>query len=351
MNNILVSQPVPRRGAPIAVSNWTNSMKTLLIGALAVSTACALGSAAAAERTYPIRTVKIIVPASAGTGADIVARNLAQRLAETWGQPVIIEKRDGASGTIGAAVVAKAPPDGYTLVMAFLNHVISPALYDNIPFDILRDFKPIVRTARAPMVIFAHPSFPANSIQELIALAKVRANAKNPIFFGSPGRASVNALSIEMLKQKANIEMTQAPYKGNAQMVTDVLGNQIPLGAAVIGAVLPQVQAGKLKIIAVTAGKRSASLPNSPTVSEAGIANYDVAAWNGLLAPAGTPDAIINEIYTQSARIMQSREVLDVLQKQGLDVAVMNPAEFKEYMAAEVATWAKLVKESGTTAQ
>ncbi len=200
------------------------------------------------------------------------------------------------------------------------------------------------------MVIFANPALPANTIQELVALAKVRAGTNNPIFFGSSGRATLNALAIEMLKQKANIQMTQTPYKGTAQMVTDVMGNQISLGAAVIGAVLPQVQAGKLKILAVTSGKRSASLPNSPTVTEAGIPNYDVAAWNGLLAPAGTPDAIINEIYLQSARIMQSREMVELMSKQGQDVAVMNPAEFKDYLGTEVIAWAKVVKESGTKA-
>ena len=315
----------------------------LALGAAAVLLAA---GGQAGEAPYPNRSVKIIVPASPGTGADVVARTLAGRLSDAWKQPVVIENRDGASGNFGAAVVAKAPPDGYTLMMAFLNHAISPALYPNLSFDIIQDFKPIVRTAVAPMVIFAHPSFAANSIPELIALAKTRTGS-NQLFFGSPGMASVNGLAVEMLKSKAGIQMTQTPYKGNAQMVTDVLGNQIPMATAVIAAVLPNLQAGKLKALAVTSAKRSSSLPNLPTVAEAGIEGYDVAAWNGLLAPAGTPDAIINEIYQTSVRVMQTPEVNGQLQKLGMDLALLNPAEFRTYLAREVLEWNKVVKETG----
>lgn len=321
-----------------------------LAGALALCCGSLLTSAHAAEAKYPNRPVKIIVPASAGTGADTVARILANRLAETWGQGVVVENRDGASGNLGAAIVAKAPPDGYTLMMAFLNHAISPALYTNIPFDIIKDFKPIVRTSVAPMVIFAHPSFPANNIPELIALAKQRTGS-NQLFFGSPGMASVNGLAVEMLKSKAGIQMTQTPYKGNAQMVTDVLGNQIPMATAVIAAVQGHLQTGKAKALAVTSIKRSASLPNVPTVAEAGLAGFDVSAWNGLLAPAGTPDAIVNEIWQTSNRVMQAKEVNDQLIKLGLDLALMNPAEFSAFLQREVQEWGKVVRETGVKAE
>ncbi len=327
------------------------ALEQLLIGTLLLCTVLMFGlsQATAAERSWPTRAVKIIVPASVGTGADMVARILGQRLSEAWGQPVVIENRDGASGNLGAAIVAKAPPDGYTLVMAFLNHAISPSLYSNIPFDIVRDFKPIVRTAVAPMVIFAHPSFVPNSIPELITLAKTRTN-NNQIFFGSPGMASVNGLALEILKSRAGIEMTHTPYKGSAQMVTDVLGNQIPMATSVIAAVLPQLQAGKIKALAVTSAKRSSSLPNVPTVAEAGLDNYDVAAWNGLLAPLGTPDAIIAEVYSTTIRVMQTREVNEQLQKLGMDLALQNPAEFKAYITNEVQQWAKIVKDTGAKA-
>ena len=303
-----------------------------------------------ADRPYPTRTVTIIVPASAGTGADVVARLVGQRLAEAWGQPVVIENKEGASGSIGAAQVAKAPPDGYTLCMAFLNHAISPALYTNIPFDILTDFKPIVRTTVAPMFIVANPSFPPNSITELVKYAKAR-KGSSPIFFGSPGMGSVNGLSLEMLKEKGDFDMTHVPYKGNAQMMTDIVGNQVSLGAAVIAAVSPHVKAGKLKVLAITSEKRSASFPEVPSVSEAGIKDYDVAAWNGLLAPANTPDSIVTEIYSSVAKVMEGTEFKRRLDTLGLDLALLNPVQFKSYLSNEVAKWASVVKKSGAKAE
>ncbi len=333
----------PSSSNPSAPTMPITRLAHLVFGAAALLLAAGLQ---AADPSYPSRGVKIIVPASPGTGADVVARTLASRLSETWKQPVVIQNIAGASGNAGAATVAKAAPDGYTLMMAFLNHAISPALYPNLPFDIIKDFKPVVRTAVAPMVIFAHPSFAANSIPELIALAKTR-TGNNQIFFGSPGMASVNGLAIEILKSKAGIHMTHTPYKANAQMVTDVLGNQIPMATAVIAAVLPNLQAGKLKALAVTSARRSSSLPNLATVAEAGIDGYDVAAWNGLLAPAGTPDAVINEIYQTSARVMQAPEVNGQLQKLGMDLALLNPAEFRTYLAREVQEWGKVVRETG----
>jgi len=297
-------------------------------------------------RAFPSRAVTIIVPASAGTGADIVARLLSQRLSEVWGQAVTVVNRDGASGNIGAAAVAKSAPDGYTLCMAFLNHSISPSLYSNLQYDIVKDFKPIVRTSIAPMVIVANPNFPANTIPELIALAKTR-TAGNEIFFGSPGMGSVNGLSLEMLKQKASISMTQTPFKGNAQMMTDIMGNQIPLGAIVIAAALPHIKSGKLKALGVTSKSRSSSLPYVATVEEAGISGFDVSAWNGLLAPANTPDTIINEIYSAAFKIIESQSFKDKLTGQGLEPAALNPVQFREYISKEVTQWGKVVNESG----
>lgn len=324
-------------------------MKKCLAFAMGALALCAGLPADSADRAYPARTVTIIVPASAGTGADVVARLVGQRLAEVWGQPVVVENKEGASGSIGAAQVAKAQPDGYTLCMAFLNHAISPALYSNIPFDILTDFKPIVRTTVAPMFIVANPGFPPNSIAELIKYAKER-KGSSPIFFGSPGKASVNGLSIEMLKEKGDFDMTHVPYKGNAQMITDIVGNQVSLGAAVIAAVSPHVKTGKLKVLAITSEKRSASFPDVPSVSEAGIKDYDVAAWNGLLAPANTPDAIITEIHAVVAKVMEGPEFKRRLDTLGLDLALLNPPQFRSYLASEVAKWAAVVRKSGAKA-
>jgi tripartite-type tricarboxylate transporter receptor subunit TctC len=303
-----------------------------------------LGSGATAAQDYPSKPVKIIVPFSPGTAADIVARQLGPRLAEIWGQGVVVENQGGAGGVIGANTVAKAAPDGYTLVMVGINHAINPSLYKDIPYDTARDFTPIVRVAIAPLAIIAHPSFPANTIPELIALAKAKPGT---IMYGSGGNGSVTHLSFELLKSKTGIAMTHVPYKGIAQMMTDVLGNQIPLASPAAATALPQVQSGKLKAIAITSARRSSSFPTVPTVTEGGVPDYDVSAWNGLLAPARTPEAIIAKIHADVVKVAQSKEFIEALQKQAMDVDLLDPAQFRTFFASELDKWSKLVKESG----
>jgi tripartite-type tricarboxylate transporter receptor subunit TctC len=293
---------------------------------------------------YPAKPVKIVVPFSPGTAADIVARQLGSRLSETWGQGVVIENQMGAGGNIGAASVAKAAPDGYTLLMVGINNVINPSLYKDTGYDMMRDFKPIARVASAPLAIVAHPSFQANSIGELIALAKSRPNT---VLYGSGGNGSVTHLSFELLKTRAGIEMTHVPYKGISQMMTDALGNQIPLASPAAASALPHVKAGKLKALAITSAKRSSVMPEVPTVAESGIADYDVAAWNGLLAPARTPDDIVARIHADTVKAARSREFMEQLQKQAMELELLGPAEFRAFLAAELAKWSKLVKDSG----
>ena len=303
-----------------------------------------LAAQGAAAQAYPSKPVKIVVPFSPGTAADIVARQLGSRLSEAWGQGVVIENQMGAGGNIGAASVAKAAPDGYTLLMVGINNVINPSLYKDTGYDMLRDFKAIARVASAPLAIVAHPSFPANSIPELIALAK---SGPKTVLYGSGGNGSVTHLSFELLKARAGIDMTHVPYKGISQMMTDTLGNQIPLASPAAASALPHVKAGKLKALAITSAKRSSVLPEVPTVAEAGIADYDVAAWNGLLAPARTPDDIVAKIYADTAKAAQSREFVEQLQKQAMELELLGPAEFRAFLAAELAKWSKLVKDSG----
>ena len=303
-----------------------------------------LAAQGAAAQAYPSKPVKIVVPFSPGTAADIVARQLGARLSEAWGQGVVIENQMGAGGNIGAASVAKAAPDGYTLLMVGINNVINPSLYKDTGYDMLRDFKAIARVASAPLAIVAHPSFPANSIPELIALAK---SGPKTVLYGSGGNGSVTHLSFELLKARAGIDMTHVPYKGISQMMTDTLGNQIPLASPAAASALPHVKAGKLKALAITSAKRSSVLPEVPTVAEAGIADYDVAAWNGLLAPARTPDDIVAKIYADTAKAAQSREFVEQLQKQAMELELLGPAEFRAFLAAELAKWSKLVKDSG----
>ena len=318
-------------------------MRNLSI-ALTALAAIAAAPLAATAQTFPNKPVRIIVPFSPATAADIVTRQLGARLAEIWGQGVVIDNQGGAGGVIGAANAAKAAPDGYTLIMFGINHAINPSLYPDIPYDTLRDFKPIVRVALAPLVIVAHPAFPASSVPELIALAKTRPRS---IQYGSGGNGSITHLALELLKARTGIEMTHIPYKGVAQMMSDVLGNQIPLGCPAVATALGQVKAGKLKALAITSAKRSSVLPEVPTVAESGIPDYDVSAWNGLLAPVRTPDELVAKIHADVTKVAQSKDFVEQLQPQALEVDLLRPAEFRAFLAAELQKWAKLVKDSG----
>lgn len=317
-------------------------MKHLLI-VVAVAAAVAASPAGYAQ-SYPTKPVRIVVPFSQGTAADIAARQLGVRLAELWGQGIVVENQSGAAGNIGAGMVAKAAPDGYTLVMLGINHVINPSLYKEVPYDIARDFKPIVRVGLAPLAIVANPKFPANSIQELIALAKAR---PNQIMYGSGGSGSVTHLAWELLKTQTGIAMTHVPYKSIAPMVTDILGNQIPLGAPAAASVVGQAKSGTLKILAITSAKRSSVFPDLPTVAEAGLPGFDVSAWNGLLAPARTPDAIIEKIYADVVRVAQSKDFVNHMHQQAMEVDLLGPAAYRAFLAAELDKWSKLVKSSG----
>ena len=318
-------------------------MRNLSI-ALTALAALAAAPLAATAQTFPNKPVRIIVPFSPATAADIVTRQLGARLAEIWGQGVVIDNQGGAGGVIGAANAAKAAPDGYTLIMFGINHAINPSLYPDIPYDTLRDFKPIVRVALAPLVIVAHPAFPASSVPELIALAKTRPRS---IQYGSGGNGSITHLALELLKARTGIEMTHIPYKGVAQMMSDVLGNQIPLGCPAVATALGQVKAGKLKALAITSAKRSSVLPEVPTVAETGIPDYDVSAWNGLLAPVRTPDELVAKIHADVTKVAQSKDFVEQLQPQALEVDLLRPAEFRAFLAAELQKWSKLVKDSG----
>lgn len=317
-------------------------MKHVLV-ALAFAT-IAIVCPVANSQGFPNKPVKILVPFSPGTAADITARLLGSRLAEMWGQGVVIENQAGAGGNIGAVAVAKAAPDGYTLLMLGINHVINPFLYKDIPYDLARDFKPIARVAVAPLAIVASAKFPPNTIAELVALAKAKPNT---IVYGSGGNGSVTQLSLELLKSLAGIEMTHVPYKSVAPMLNDILGNQISLGSPAAASVVQHAQAGTMKVLAITTAKRSSVFPNVPTVAEQGFPSYDVATWNGLLAPARTPDAIVDKIYADVAKIAQSKEFIDQLRPQALDVELLGPAAFRTFLSSELDKWAALVKTSG----
>ena len=314
-----------------------------LLFAFAISAAIA-GPGAALAQSWPVKPVKIIVPLSTGTATDSFARKLAAQLADHWGQSVVVENVPGAGGNVGAAVAAKAAPDGYTLIMLAVNHSINPSLYKDTSYDLVRDFKPIVRLAVTPLAIVANPLFPPNNIGELIALAKAKPNS---IVYGSGGNGSSTHLAIEMLKSRTGIQMTHVPYKSIAPMLTDILGNHISLGAPAAASVVSQVKSGKLKVLAVATAKRSSAFPDVPTVAESGVPGFDVATWLGLAAPAGTSDAVIEKVYADAAKIAGSKEFREEMREQGTEVDLLGPAAFGRLWADHLAMWAKLVKESG----
>lgn len=312
--------------------------------ALAAFACAALPGTGFTQGNYPVRPIKIIVPFTAGTAADIVARQLAPGMSEILGQGVVIENVAGAGGSVGAAQVAKAAPDGYTLLMFGVNNAINPALYKDLSFDTQRDLKPIARVAIAPLAIVANPKFPSQSIRDLLTAAKA---APRGIFYGSGGNGSVTHLALELLNARGGIQLTHVPYKGIAQMMTDVMGNQIPLAAPALATALGPAKAGNLKILGVTSLTRSPLLPDVPTVAEQGLPGFDVTAWNGLMAPAGTPDDIVAKLQNAALRVAGTREFGEQMNKQAMKADPMNAAEFRRFVGEELSKWDALVKSSG----
>ena len=327
------------RRQPSSVGMSRSKRALLLAAAASFATA-----PAARAQSFPARPVRLVVPFSQGTAVDLVARHLATGLSEIWGQSVTVENPLGAGGSVGAAAAARAAPDGHTLLMLAVNHTINPALYKNLTFDLLRDFRPIAHLVSGPLVVVASPAFAPNTIQQLIALAKARPKEIN---FGSSGNGSVSHLAIEILKSQAGIDMTHVPYKGIAQMMTDIAGNQVSLGTTAVASAVPQVKAGKLKALAVTSLKRSPALPDVPTMAESGLAGYEVSTWNGMMAPAGTPDDIIAKVHADVLKVIASKAFVDQLPALGLSLDLKGAAEFRAFIAADLAKWSQAVAVSG----
>lgn len=299
---------------------------------------------AAFAQTYPERPVRIVVPLSTGSATDTLTRLIAQKLTEQWGKQVVVENLPGANGIVGTESVVKAQPDGYTLVMIAANHVINASLYSKMPFDTLRDVKPIVRIAFTSLVLSVHPSIPAHSVREFIDLAKSK---PGQIAYGSAGSGSATHLAGEMFKSMAGIDVIHVPYKAISQAQSDLLGGQIPSMFVVLSAAIPQISAGKLRALGVTSSRRMPQLPQVPTIDEAGVKGYEVASWIGLAAPAGTPDEVVNKIHADVAKIASQQDFLQRIQGIGLELALMDPQAFHDFMAKDQAKWAEVVKKSG----
>jgi tripartite-type tricarboxylate transporter receptor subunit TctC len=316
-------------------------MKTFA-ACFAAATLCA--SPGAQGQTYPSKPVRMVVTFAAGGGADFVGRVLGQRLAETLGQPVVVDNRAGANGAIGNEFVAKAPPDGYTLLLGAAGPLtVSPALYTKLSFDTLRDFAPITVAASSPFTFALHPSVPARNLKEFIALAKAQPGKLN---FGSSGTGGSPHLSGELLKAMAKIDVLHVPYKGLGPALTDLLGGQVDMVVADVSLVLPHARGGKLRALAVTSPERSSVMPDTPTVSEAAIPGYAAGTWYGLLAPAATPADILARLHGETLKILASPAMRERLATQGSEPGGNSPTQFAAFMRAEIDKWRALVKAS-----
>jgi len=296
-------------------------------------------------QAYPAKPIRLVVPFPAGGTTDILARAVGQKLTEAWGQPVVVDNRPGAGGNIGSELVAKAAPDGYTLLMGTVGtHAINASLYAKMPYDHIKDFAPVILVAGVPNVLVVNPAVPVNSVQELIAYAKANPGRLN---FASSGSGTSIHLSGELFKVMAGVQMTHIPYKGSSPALQDLIGGQVQLMFDNLPSALPQIKGGKLRALAVTSATRAAALPDVPTVAEAGLPGFEASSWFGVLAPAGTPVAIIARLNAEIAKWLASPEAREKLAGQGANAAGGSPEDFAKHIAAETAKWQKVVKESG----
>jgi len=301
----------------------------------------------AAAQAFPSKPVKIIVPFAAGGATDVVARLLAQKLQDVWGQPVVVENKAGAGGNIGADLVAKSPGDGYTLLMASGSIVTAnPHMYKSLTYDPARDLVPVTNVSSGPQVIAVHPAVPAKDLREFIAMAKASPKKVN---YGSAGIGTQTHLAAENFSYAAGIDMTHVPYKGESAAITDLMGGQIQLATPNLAAALNQIKEGKLRALAVTSRERSPQLPDVPAASEV-LPGFENAGWFGLMAATGTPKDVIEKIQRDSAKILLSAEFREKLAQQGMSPVANTPADFAVAIREESARWAKVIKERGLTA-
>ena len=293
---------------------------------------------------YPTKPVKLVVPYPPGGPTDIVARLVAQKLSEQMGQPFIIDNRPGAGANTGAELVARSAPDGYTLVVATTAHAINPSLFKNLGYSLSKDFVPVSLLTSGPLVIVANPALPVKNITELIALAKSKPGELN---FASSGNGQSTHLSAELFASMAGVKMNHIPYKGSAPALTDTMGGQTHLMFDTMLSAMPHVKGGKLKALAVTSASRSPVAPDVPTVAESGLPGYEAIAWNGLLAPAGTPPEVVARLNAELKKALASPDVKDKFEAQGFATSWSAPTDFGRFVTAEVDKWAKVVKVSG----
>lgn len=305
-------------------------------------------SMAADNARYPAHPVRLVVPFAPGGANDIVARLLAQKMTESLGQSVIVDNRGGAGGTIGTDLVAKARPDGYTLLVASMGVAVNAVLYPKLPYDTLKDLAPITMLAEQPNIVVVHPSLPVKSVKELIALARAR---PGQVSYASGGIGSNTHLVTVLFLQMAKVDMLHVPYKGLGPAVTDLLGGQVQLIIANVATALPYVKAGRLRLLAVTSKQRFPLFPDTPTVSEAGVPGYESTGWYGLWAPAGLSDDVLGTLNRDVRKILTSAAMMEQLRSQGMDAIPTTPDGFAKQLRVEIEKWRTVVKASGAKVQ
>jgi tripartite-type tricarboxylate transporter receptor subunit TctC len=308
--------------------------------------ACALGAAPAGAQTYPAKPIRFVVPFPPGGPLDIMARGIAQRLQDAWGQPVVVDNRPGAGGGIGADLVAKSPGDGYTLLMgAVSTHAINPSLYAKIPYDPQKDFAPVALVAQVPNILVVNPALPVRSVTELIDYARAKPGA---LSFGSGSTGSTGHLAGELFKARAGVEMVHIPYKGGAPAMQDLLAGQTQLMFDNLANALPQVKAGKLRALAVTTLERAPAVPELPTIAESGLPGFDLTTWFGVFVPAGTPPEVVAKLNAEIVKSLESKALAERLAAMGTVPPEGNtPQNFATFVRSEAEKYARVVKASG----
>lgn len=317
-------------------------MSTLskVIGVAALTVGLTLSLAASAA-DFPSKTVTIVVPNPPGGASDIIARVVAEKLQQKWGQPVVVENRPGASTIIGSDYVAKSAPDGYTLLQMTLTHSLNKTLQKSLPYDTEKDFVGVAQTNLSPMVLVAHPSQPFKNIKELIEFAKANPGT---LTYASAGNGTAQHLLAEMFKNMAGVDIVHIPYKGSSDAHPDLISGQVAIMFDTIPAIRQHIESGRVRAIAVAGAKPSALLPGIPTIDESGLKGYDAGSWGGLLAPAGTPDDVLNKINTDVNAVLAEPAVADRLTKMGLEIKTGSPQDFDAFVRGETSRWAEVIK-------
>jgi tripartite-type tricarboxylate transporter receptor subunit TctC len=313
--------------------------------ALALGLVAAVGAAGALAQAFPTKPVRIIVPQTPGGASDALARVIGQKLAERWGQPVLVENKPGAGGNVGTDYVAKSPADGYTLLMSYVGtQAINGSVYKSLTYDPYKDFAPVATLATVPFALVVNQNLPVKSAGELIAYAKAHPGAVN---FGSAGNGSLNHLLGEMVNMNQGVKLVHVPYKGAAGALTDTIGGQIQMTFTSLPSVVGHIRNDKVRALAVTGSKRSATFPNLPTFSEAGIGGLELSPWFGLLAPAGTPEPVVRKINADIGELLRDKDVVDKFAAIGADPYITQPDQFGRILQDDIHKWAQVVKASG----